>query len=125
MTTPSGIFSRVGAREAAKKDQLRRRHRLGEFPLHHGHRPTDAGKAWTKKTMDWIQAHVGLAQLALEATLAHDLHEAKTPRSRFSSWSVRFDDPVAQASPEIRSVIEALRALRSVAQMTAATIVCD
>jgi len=67
----------VRAREAAKKDQLRRRHRLGEFPLRHHHRLTDAVKAWTKKYMDWIQAHVGFAQLALEATLAHDLHEVE------------------------------------------------
>ena len=38
----------VRAREAAKKDQLRARHRLGKFLLRHGKRPTDAGKAWTK-----------------------------------------------------------------------------
>jgi len=35
------------------------------------------------------------------------------------------DEAVAQADPEIRSVIEALQALRGVAQMTAATIVCE
>ena len=39
----------VRAREAAKKDQLRHRHRLGKFLLRHGKRPTDAGQAWTKK----------------------------------------------------------------------------
>src|SRR5258705_14007210 len=33
------------------------------------------------------------------------------------------DEAVAQASPEIRAVIEALQALRGVAQMTAATVV--
>lgn len=34
----------VRAREAAKKDQLRHRHRLGKFLLRHGKRPIDAGK---------------------------------------------------------------------------------
>src|SRR5579862_5916498 len=38
----------VRAREAAKKDQLRHRHRLGKFLLRHGKRPIDAGQAWTK-----------------------------------------------------------------------------
>ena len=49
----------VRAREAAKKDQLRHRHRLGKFLLRHGKRPADAGPAWTKKYVDWIrvQAH--------------------------------------------------------------------
>ena len=39
----------VRAREAAKKDQLRHRHRLGKFLLRHGKRPIDAGQAWTAK----------------------------------------------------------------------------
>src|SRR5262245_63621469 len=37
----------VRAREAAKKDQLRARHRLGKFLLRHGRRPPTAMKAWT------------------------------------------------------------------------------
>ena len=37
----------VRAREAAKKDQLRARHRLGKFLLRHGRRP-EGLKAWTK-----------------------------------------------------------------------------
>ena len=51
----------VRAREAAKKDQLRARHRLGKFLLRHGKRPTDAGKAWTKKYLEWINGETTLA----------------------------------------------------------------
>src|SRR5580692_5649283 len=65
----------VRAREAAKKDQLRHRHRLGKFLLRHGKRPTDAGKAWTQKYLNWIRIHVHFEQPALEATLAHYLGE--------------------------------------------------
>jgi len=61
----------VRAREAAKKDQLRQRHRLGKFLLRHGKRPTDAGKAWTQKYLNWIRIHVHFEQPALEATLKH------------------------------------------------------
>src|SRR5215471_8824799 len=52
----------VRAREAAKKDQLRHRHRLGKFLLRHGKRPSDAGKAWTQKYLNWIRIHVHFEQ---------------------------------------------------------------
>src|SRR5258706_8712629 len=47
----------VRAREAAKKDQLKARHRLGKFLLRHGRRP-EALKAWTKQYLEWIKTHV-------------------------------------------------------------------
>src|ERR1700716_4060925 len=43
----------VRAREAAKKDQLKARHRLGKFLLRHGQRP-EGLKTWTKKYLGWI-----------------------------------------------------------------------
>jgi transposase len=115
----------VRAREAAKKDQLRARHRLGKFLLRHGQRPTKAGKAWTKKCLEWIKTHVRFDQPALEATLAHYLHEVDHAAEQILKLEKAIDEAVAQSSPEIRSVIEALQALRGVAQMTAATLVCE
>ena len=115
----------VRAREAAKKDQLRARHRLGKFLLRHGKRPTDAGNPWTKKYLEWIKTHVRFDQPALEATLAHYLHEVEHAAEQILKLEKAIDEAVEQASPEIRSVIEALQALRGVAQMTAATIVCE
>ena len=67
----------VRAREAAKQDQLRHRHQLGKFLLRHGKRPTDAGKAWSAKYLNWIKVHVRFEQPALEATLADYLHEVE------------------------------------------------
>ena len=46
----------VRAREAAKKDQLRARHRLGKFLLRHGRRPSTAMTAWTQRHLTWIRA---------------------------------------------------------------------
>jgi transposase len=57
----------VRAREAAKKDQLKARHRLGKFLLRHGQRP-EGLKAWTKKHLEWIKSHVRFKQAALEVT---------------------------------------------------------
>ena len=44
------------AREDARQDQLRARHRLGKFLLRHGWRPPDdVKKNWTHKTSDLDQ----------------------------------------------------------------------
>ena len=114
----------VRAREAAKKDQLRARHRLGKFLLRHGRRP-DGLKAWTKKHLEWIKSHVRFEQPALEATLADYLQEVDHVATRILRLEKAIDQAVQQAPPELRAVIEALQALRGVAQMSAATIVSE
>lgn len=115
----------VRAREAAKKDQLRHRHRLGKFLLRHGRRPTDAGQAWTQKYVNWIRIHARFDQPALDATVAHYLEEIDHIAGRIVKLEQTIDEAVKQAAPEIRAVIEALQALRGVAQTTAVTVVCE
>lgn len=115
----------VRAREAAKQDQLRHRHQLGKFLLRHGQRPIDAGTPWTEKYLNWIRIHVRFQQPALEATLADYLHEVEHAAERIIRLEQCIEEAVAQASPEIRAVIEALQALRGVAHITAATVVAE
>ncbi len=115
----------VRAREAAKKDQLRHRHRLGKFLLRHGKRPVDAGQAWTQKYMNWIRIHVHFEQPALEATLKYYREEVDHIAERIKTLEQAIDEAVKQAPAEIRVVIEALQALRGVAQTTAATVVAE
>jgi len=114
----------VRAREAAKKDQLKARHRLGKFLLRHGRRP-EGLKAWTKQYLEWIKTHVRFDQPALEVTLADYLEEVDHVAARIVKLEKAIDEAVRQAPPEIRAVIEALQALRGVAQTTAATIVSE
>src|ERR1700682_6448219 len=45
----------VRAREAAKKDQLRARHRLGKFLLRQGRRLATKMNTWTQKHLTWIR----------------------------------------------------------------------
>lgn len=115
----------VRAREAAKQDQLRHRHQLGKFLLRHGKRPLNVGPAWSAKYLNWIKIHVRFEQPALEATLADYLHEVEHAAERIIRLEQCIEEAVAQASPEIRAVIEALQALRGVAQVTAATVVSE
>ncbi len=113
------------AREAAKKDQLRARHRLGKFLLRHGKRPDKTMKSWTAKYMEWIKANVKFVQAALEATLEDYRDEVKHCAERIQRLEKGIDAAVASASPEIQEVIAALQALRGVAKTTAATIVAE
>jgi transposase len=114
----------VRAREAAKKDQLKARHRLGKFLLRHGRRP-EGMKAWTKQHLEWIKTHVHFDQPALEATLEDYLHEVEHVATRIVKLERAIDEAVQKAPAEIKTVIEALQALRGVAQTTAATIVSE
>ncbi|MBI1356055.1 MAG: IS110 family transposase [Acidobacteria bacterium] len=115
----------VPAREAAKKDQLRARHRLGKFLLRHAQRPPAGVKAWTKKYLEWAHAKVRFEQPALEATLADSLHEVEHAAERIVRLEKAIDEAVGHAPAQMRAVIEALQALRGVAQTTAATIVAE
>lgn len=114
----------VRARESAKKDQLKARHRPSKFLLRHGRRPQGL-KAWTKQYLDWIKTHVKFEQKALETTLADYLEEVDHAAARLVRLEKAIDEAVAAAPAEIRAVIEALQALRGVAQVTAATIVSE
>ena len=114
----------VRAREAAKKDQLKARHRLGKFLLRRGRRP-EGLKAWTKQHLEWIKSHVRFEQPALEATLADYLEEVDHVAARIVKLEKAIEEAVQQAAPEMRAVIEALQALRGVAQTSAATIVSE
>ena len=83
----------VRAREAAKKDQLRARHRLGKFLLRHGRRP-EGLKAWTKKYLEWIKTHVHFDQPALEVTLADYLEEVDHVAARVLKLEKAIDEAV-------------------------------
>src|SRR6202165_4346847 len=45
----------VRARLAAKRDQLRARHRLGKFLLRQGRRAPEGTTAWTGKYLSWVK----------------------------------------------------------------------
>src|SRR5450432_3030769 len=67
----------VRAREAAKRDELRARHRLSKFLLRHGRRAPMGVKAWTMKYLEWVKREAHFEQMAQEATLLDYLHEVE------------------------------------------------
>jgi transposase len=115
----------VRAREAAKKDQLRARHRLSKFLLRQGRRPPTGVKVWTQAYLAWVQSAVHFAHAAQEATLLDYVHEIDHVAARLARLERAMDDAVNAAPVETRAVIEALQALRGVALVTAVTIVSE
>jgi transposase len=115
----------VRAREAAKKDQLRARHRLGKFLLRHGRRPPTAMRAWTQRHLTWVKSAVHFAHAAQEATLLDYLHEVEHAADRLERLEQAIDAAVITAPPQMRAVIEALQALRGIALVSAVTIVAE
>lgn len=115
----------VRAREAAKKDQLRARHRLGKFLLRHGRRPPIAMKAWTHAHVTWVKSAVHFEQPAQEATLLDYIHEVDHVAGRIERLEHAIDEAVKTAPIRMRGVIEALQALRGIALVTAVTIAAE
>src|SRR5205809_6206674 len=115
----------VRAREAAKKDQLRARHRLGKFLLRHGRRPPVTMKAWTQAHLGWVKKAVHFDHAAQEATLLDYLHEVDHVASRIERLERAIDEAVKTAPVHTRAVIEALQALRGIALVSAVTIVAE
>ncbi len=114
----------VRAREAAKRDQLRARHRLGKFLLRQGRRAPEGMTAWTSKYLAWIkQQHFEHA--AQEATLSDYLHEVEHAAERIVRLEQSIDAALAQAPPHMRALIEGLQALRGVAKISAVSIVAE
>ena len=115
----------VRAREAAKKDQLRARHRLGKFLLRQGRRPPTGMTSWTQRHLTWIKTTVHFEQPAQEATLLDYLHEVEHAAGRIERLERVIDEAVHTAPARMRAVIDALQALRGIARVSAVTIVAE
>ena len=120
-----GLRDLVRAREAAKKDQLRARHRLGKFLLRHGKRPPADVKPWTVNYLLWVKREVHFEQLSQEATLLDYINEVEHAAARIGRLDRAIEEAVKLAPPRMRAVVEALQALRGVAQVSAVTIVAE
>jgi transposase len=114
----------VRAREAAKQDQLRARHRLSKFLLRTGRRPAQGIKAWTLGYMAWIK-QIRFAQMAQEATKLDHLTEVEHMGERVARLEKAIEEAAKLASPEIQEVAKDLQALRGIAPISAVTIAAE
>src|ERR1700723_1765414 len=114
----------VRAREAAKQDQLRARHRLSKFLLRTGQRPGPGVKAWTQGYLVWVQK-LRYAQPAQTITLLDYLHEVEHMGERVGRLEEAITEAVKLASPQMQAVVRDLQALRGIAEVSAVTIASE
>jgi transposase len=114
----------VRARLAAKRDQLRARHRLGKFLLRQGRRAPEGTTSWTGKYLAWVkQQHFEHA--AQEATLLDYLHEVEHVAERIVRLERGIDAAVQSMPESVQAVIAGLQCLRGVAKVSAVTLVSE
>ena len=115
----------VRAREAAKQDQLRARHRLGKYLLRHGKRPPTSMRSWKQNYLEWVKREVRFDHRPQQMTLEDYLNEVEHCAGRIERLEKGIDEAVAQAPESMRELIQALQALRGVAKVGAVTIVAE
>jgi len=114
----------VRAREAAKQDQTRARHRLSKFLLRSGQRPPTGVRSWTRPYLIWV-AQLRFTQIAQESTRQDYLHEVEHMRERVARLEQAIMEAVKLASPTLQQVINDLQALRGIADISAVTIASE
>lgn len=112
----------VRAREAAKKDQTRARHRLTKMLLRQGRRCT--ARSWTVTHMEWARRQK-FEIAAQQAAYLDYVTEVDHAQERIKRLDTALDDAIEAAPESMRAVIAALQALRGVAKVTAVTVVAE
>jgi transposase len=114
----------VRAREAAKTDELRAKHRLSKFLLRYGKYPPPGARAWALPYRRWLKT-VTLDQAAQNVTLLEYIVEVEHQGARIVRLENAIDDAIAGAPKEMKAVIDALQSLRGVAKITAVTLAVE
>jgi transposase len=113
----------VRARESAKKDQLRAKHRLSKFLLRRGLRH-ETTRMWGVQFWKWVKT-LRFDNAAAEATFLDYVTEVEHEVERIKRLETAIDAAAAAAPPQMRAVIAALQALRGIAKLTAVTVVAE
>jgi transposase len=114
----------VRAREVAKADQLRARHRLLKLLLRQGRRPPAGVRAWSAKWWAWIKEQ--RFEYPLQQTVLLDyIGEVEHAAARIQRLEQALALAVETAPEKMRAVIEGLQALRGIARLSALTIVSE
>ena len=114
----------VRAREAAKRDETRARHRLSKFLLRHGRRPGKKMTAWTVKYLEWVRS-VRFEHAALEATLLDYLADVDHMAERIVRLERAIDAAIEQMPAAMKAVVAGLQALRGVKKISAVSVVAE
>jgi len=114
----------VRAREVAKVDQLRARHRVQKFLLRQGRRWQPGKRAWTQAHALWLSS-LRFEQPARQAAFLNYLQEVRHAQERVNELERAIDEAIQHVPGSMRAVIHGLQALRGIGRLSAATIVAE
>lgn len=114
----------VRAREAAKKDERRARNRVQKFLLRRGVTKPGKMREGSESYREWL-ASVPFDYRAQVAVRDDLLAEVDHAARRVRSLEAALDEAIADAPVEMRSVVDALQAMRGISKLTATTIVAE
>lgn len=114
----------VRAREAAKKDELRAKHRLTKYLLRNGLYCTERCMPFTLTWWRWLST-LKLQHAPQRATLLDYRSEVEHQQHRIERIEASLDEAIADAPAHMKAVIEALQAMRGVAKVTAVTLAVE
>jgi transposase len=114
----------VRAREAAKEDQLRAKHRLTKYLLRYGQRPNKGTRPWTAVWWQWVRA-VNLPEDNQNIVLMDLIMEVDLQAQRIARFDAAIDTAIDKAPAKLRATVAALQGLRGVARLSAITLATE
>jgi len=114
----------VRAREAAKEDQLRAKHRLLKYLLRNGQRASEGCRTWTAGWWQWVRG-LEMPYAEQNTTLVELVLEVDHQGQRIERFDGAIDRAIANAPEQLRAVVKGLQALRGVATVTAVTLATE
>jgi transposase len=112
----------VRAREDAKEDELRAKHRLSKFLLRNDINPPFKGKKWTRRYREWLNTlkfERSTSKVVFQEYL-HHLHEVEQRVKRLEE-EIKLQSIEGYHAP----MIQALQSLRGIATITATSLVAE
>ena len=114
----------VRAREVAKQDQLRARHRVSKFLLRHGRQRPEGMRAWTVKHAQWL-AHQRFALPTLQVVYDEYRATLGVLADRVARLERAIHAALTTLAPTQQALVGALATLRGVQEVTAVTLVSE
>ena len=114
----------VRAREVAKQDQLRARHRVSKFLLRHGCQRPEGMRAWTGRHAQWL-AGVSFELPTLQVVFDDYRANLALLADRIARLERAIEAALPTLAPAQQALVGALATLRGVRGVTAATVVSE
>ena len=114
----------VRAREVAKQDQLRARHRVSKFLLRHGRQRPEGLRAWTARHAQWL-AGVSFDLPTLQVVFDDYRANLALLADRIARLERAIEAALPTLAPAQQALVGALATLRGVRGVTAATVVSE